>query len=217
MSPLFWKKTFFQIFFNCLFSFCKIKGTISENFFLLSSWVAGLSFTSISLLVLQLWQFSFIRDFRNTTDIRNTTIWVLSNIWRPGQVRDTKFGTNILIKRNWMLQNARVTAFIVPELLRENQQRSMKLPHPTQPRLGLKTIQRWHCCKIWGIKWSQVVADQKHPKTKDANCQEKVVDTYSRCNKCCLSSVQTSINTWCCSWWNWWETLLFFSKQILWT
>ena len=36
-----------------------------------------------------------------------------------------------------MLQNAKVTAFTVSELLRENQQRGGKIP-PSPPRLGLK-------------------------------------------------------------------------------
>ena len=36
-------------------------------------------------------------------EIGNTRVWVLFNIWRLGQVKDTKFGTNIC---NRMLLNA---------------------------------------------------------------------------------------------------------------
>ena len=43
----------------------------------------------------------------------------MPNIWRLRRVRDTKFGMNV---SNEMLLNARVAAFIVSELLRENQQ-----------------------------------------------------------------------------------------------
>ena len=79
--------------------------TSSPNFFevavfLLSSWVTGPNFMSISLLVLELWQFFFISDSRNL-EIGSTPIWeiwksevpplwVLSNIWKHGWVRDTK-------------------------------------------------------------------------------------------------------------------------------
>ena len=59
--------------------------------------VTGPSFMSISSLVLELWQFSFIRDW---PEIRKSKI---PNIWRLGQVEDTKFGTNI---SNKMLLNA---------------------------------------------------------------------------------------------------------------
>ena len=36
-------------------------------------------------------------------EIGNTTVWVLRNIWKLGQIRDTKFGTNVF---NEMLLNA---------------------------------------------------------------------------------------------------------------
>ena len=43
----------------------------------------------------------------------------MPNIWRLGQVRDTKFGT----KCDLILQNARVTTLTVSEFLRVNQKR----------------------------------------------------------------------------------------------
>ena len=67
--------------------------------FLLSSLVTVPSFMSISSLVLELWQFSFIRN----PEIRNIPVLVFPNIWRLGQVKDTKFGTNV---SNKILQNA---------------------------------------------------------------------------------------------------------------
>ena len=89
--------------------------------FLLSGWVTGPSFMSISSLVLELWQFSFIRDW---PEIRKSEIplsefcptsrdW--SELWIPSLARMS------LIQYYWMLQNARVRAFTVFELLRENQ------------------------------------------------------------------------------------------------
>ena len=45
-----------------------------------------------------------------------------SSIWRLGQVWDAKFNMS-QIKNYLMLQNARLTAFTVSELLKESQQR----------------------------------------------------------------------------------------------
>ena len=59
----------------------------------LSSLVTGPVFMSISLLVLDLWQF-FLGLARNA-ETGNTPVWILSNIWRLKQTRDTKLGTDI--------------------------------------------------------------------------------------------------------------------------
>ena len=67
--------------------------------FLLSSLVTGPSFMSVSLLVLELWQFLFWRDW---PEIRKSKmflyVWVLPNIWTLERVRKTKFGTNVSSK-----------------------------------------------------------------------------------------------------------------------
>ena len=89
--------------------------------FLLSGLVTGPSFMSISSLVLELWQFSFIRD---SPEIRKLEIplsefcptsgdW--SELWIPNLARMS------LIQYYWMLQNTKFKAFTVFELLRENQ------------------------------------------------------------------------------------------------
>ena len=99
--------------------------------FLLSSLVTSPRFMSISSLSLELWQFSFIR---NWPEIRISKTppsefcpisgdWV--ELWIPNLARMS------LIEFYWMLQNSRITAFTVFELLRENQ-----LGKP--PRLGLR-------------------------------------------------------------------------------
>ena len=64
--------------------------------------------------------------------IGNSPVWILPNILRLGRVRKTKSGTNVSKKSYWMLQNARVTALTVSELLKEKQQ---GLPSPTQIRV----------------------------------------------------------------------------------
>ena len=68
----------------------------------LASLVTGPSFMSISLLVLELWQFPFMRLTRNS-EIENTPVWTLPNICRLGRVWDTKCGMNV---SNEMLVNS---------------------------------------------------------------------------------------------------------------
>ena len=46
---------------------------------------------------------SFYKGLTRNPEIRNTPVWVLPNIWRLGQVRNTKFGMNI---SNKILPNA---------------------------------------------------------------------------------------------------------------
>ena len=39
------------------------------------------------------------KGLTKTLEIGNTLVWVLANIGRPEPVRDTKFGTNVSIKK----------------------------------------------------------------------------------------------------------------------
>ena len=104
--------------------------------FLLSSLVAGPSFMSISSLVLELWQFSFTTDW---PEIRKSEkppseFFAVSGDW--GKVWIPDLTRMSIITCYWMLQNFRVTAFTVFELLRENHLGGKITPHPP-PRLGL--------------------------------------------------------------------------------
>ena len=45
----------------------------------------------------------FYKGLTRNSEIKNTPVWVLPNIWRLGRVMDTKFGTNV---SNRMLLNA---------------------------------------------------------------------------------------------------------------
>ena len=97
----------------------------SSNFldfslFLLSSLVTGVSFMSISSLFQKLWQFTFIRINQKSENC------ILPSTWRLEEVRNTKFGTDVSNEIYKMMQSARVAAFTVSNLLRENQQ--VKLP-----------------------------------------------------------------------------------------
>ena len=90
--------------------------------FLLSILVTGPSFMSISSLVLELWQFPFIRDWPEILklEIPPSEFCPTSGDWDElGIPNSTR---SFLRKCYWMLQNTRVTAVTVSELLRENQQ-----------------------------------------------------------------------------------------------
>ena len=90
-------------------------------FFLLSL-VTGPSFMSISSLVLELWQFSFIRDWPEIrkSEIPLSEFCPISGDW--GSLGIPNLAGMFLMKCYWMVQNARVTSFTVSELLRLNQQ-----------------------------------------------------------------------------------------------
>ena len=89
--------------------------------FLLSSLVTGPSFMSISSLVLELWQFSFIRDWPEIrkSEIPPSEFCPIS--WDWGKLWITNLAQMSLMKSYSMLQNSKVTAFTVSKLLRENQ------------------------------------------------------------------------------------------------
>ena len=80
-------------------------------FFLLSILVTCRSFMSISLLVLELWQFSFIRDWPEIrkSEISPSELCPISGDWSKLWVPN--LAQMILILCYWILQNSRVTAF----------------------------------------------------------------------------------------------------------
>ena len=88
--------------------------------FLLSSLVTGPNFMSIPSLVLELWQFFFLRVLTRNLEIWKTPVWVLPNIPKSGALDELwilNLARILLMKFYWMLQNVRVT---FSELFREN-------------------------------------------------------------------------------------------------
>ena len=83
--------------------------------FLLSSFVTGPSFMSISSLVLELCKFSFIRDWPEIrkSEILPSEIIPISGDWSDLGIPN--LARMFLIKCYWMLQNTRVTVFTVSE------------------------------------------------------------------------------------------------------
>ena len=89
--------------------------------FPLSSLVTGPNFMSISTLVLQWWQFSFIKDWEEIrkSEIPTFEFFPISGDW--GELWIPNLAWMFPIECYWRLQNSRVTAFTVFELLKENQ------------------------------------------------------------------------------------------------
>ena len=61
----------------------------------LSSLESGPSFMSLSLLVLELRQSSFVRDLTRNPVIEMTAAWILSNIWELAKISSTEFGMGV--------------------------------------------------------------------------------------------------------------------------
>ena len=105
--------------------------------FFLWSLLTGTSFMSISWPVLELWQFSFIRNWREIQklEISPSEFRPISIDWC--ELETLSLAQMSLTKCYLILQNVNVITFIVSELLRENQQ-GVKLPPTTS--LGLMGI-----------------------------------------------------------------------------
>ena len=81
----------------------------------------------------------FYKALTRNPEIRNTPVWVFPNIWRLGKLGIPNLAQMSVRKWYWMLQNAKVAAFTVSELLWENQQ-GVKLP---PQELLLTTLCTW--------------------------------------------------------------------------
>ena len=81
----------------------------------------------ISVLILKLWQFSFIMDRPEIqkSEILLSEFYVIYGDW--GELGIPNLTQISLMKSYWMLQNAKVTGFTVSVLSRENQQGSSKI------------------------------------------------------------------------------------------
>ena len=99
--------------------------------------------------------FSYKRLTRNP-EIGNTAVWVLPNIWRLGQVRDTKFGmdvSNKMVVKAAKYQDYSFYCFWV----NKGKPTGGKISYP-QPRLGLKKkglelVSLTHFCIIFEINF----------------------------------------------------------------
>ena len=110
--------------------------------FLLLSLVIDPGFLSVSSLVLELSQFSDVRDWPEIRNSEITPVWVVwLNIWRLGQVRDTRFGPNVSYKMLLNVgkcQNHRLYYFWVNKPTDGGG--GVKLPPAPPPRLMLNCL-----------------------------------------------------------------------------
>ena len=86
------------------------------------SLVAGPSFMSISLLVLELWKFSFVRDWPEIrkSERPSSEFCPISGDW--GKLQIPNLAWMSLMKCYYMLQNVKIVAFTAYQLLKETQQ-----------------------------------------------------------------------------------------------
>ena len=104
--------------------------------FLLWSLVTVPSSMSISSLVLEFWQFSFLRDWPEIwkSQTSPSKFCPISGDW--GELSIPNWQQMSVIERYWMLQNSRVTALTVFELFNENQLGEGVKLSPTQIRVN---------------------------------------------------------------------------------
>ena len=69
------------------------------------------------------------KGLNRNPEIGNTPVWVLPIIWKPGELGIPNLARMFLIKCSYMMQDAKVTAFTVIAILRENLQ---GVPTPTR-------------------------------------------------------------------------------------
>ena len=114
-----------------------VKNPKNDNDVTISRHDVNVKLMSISSLVLELCQFSFIRDWPEIQklEIPPSDFCPISGDW--GELWIPNLAWMSLIECYWMLQNSGVTAFTIFELLREIQLGGggggVELPQPTYP------------------------------------------------------------------------------------
>ena len=91
--------------------------------FFLSGLDIGPSFMLIPSLVVELWQFLFIRDLSRNLETENPPTWAFPNTCRLRRIRDTKFCTNVSSKNLFNVEKFLVCNINHFWVIRENQQR----------------------------------------------------------------------------------------------
>ena len=144
-------------------------GTIVKFFdnvlFLLSSLVTGPSVMSISSLVLDLWQFSFIRDWPEVRKLELTPLEFCPIYGDWGELGISNLPHMCLMKCYWILQNARVTTFIVSELV--------KFPTALPIEIRAKNAngckcRSFYCCLVAIYYFETVLKNFRELRHKDA-------------------------------------------------
>ena len=105
--------------------------------FLFSSLVIGPSFMSISSLIIELRQFSFIRYWSEIrkSEKHSSEFCPISGLW--SQLGILNLARKSLMKCYWMLPNTRAIVFTLSELLRGKPTGRSKIYPPPPRKLGL--------------------------------------------------------------------------------
>ena len=113
---------------------CSVNPSL-DGLFRGSFWGGG---RRVKLLVLELWKFSFIRDWPEIqkSEVPPSAFCPISGDW--GKLGMPHLARMFLIKSYWILQNVTVTAFPVSKLLRGKDNKRVKLPHPTPTQIRVK-------------------------------------------------------------------------------
>ena len=134
--PKIWKMTMTSQFSDIISS----SNIFDVVLFLLSNLVTGPSFIPILSLVLELWQFSFIRDW---PEIRKSEITSSEFCPIEIEIEIRNLAPMSLIKCYSLLQNARVTAYTLSELLR-----GKTTPPPLPIRVKYRFAIMWNFEKL---------------------------------------------------------------------
>ena len=106
--------------------------------FLLSCLITGPSLISISPLVLESWQFSFITGLTRNLEIGNSPVLILPSIWRLGWVREIKFDTNFFNEKLLNAVKCQSHIQLLTFLIHKGKTKGKKLLPPTYQDLGKK-------------------------------------------------------------------------------
>ena len=114
------------------------------------------SFMSISLLVLVVWQFSFIRDWSEICKLEILSfaqypVWVFPNIWRLGRVRDAKFVSNVSNEKLLNASKSQDYSFKRFWVIKENQQGGNTHTHTHTHTQRLDLMNKFHIY-LWSIQ-----------------------------------------------------------------
>ena len=118
--------------------------------------VIGPSFMSISSLVPELWQFPFISDWPEIgkSEISPSKFDPIYGDW--GELEIPNLARLSPMKCYWILQDARVTAFTVSELLRENHQEGWGEGGGGKITLAISTQIRVKLVNAYNFTWKWI-------------------------------------------------------------
>ena len=131
------------------------------------------NFMSISSLVLELWQFTFVRDWPEIckSEIPPSEFFLISGDW--SKLATPNLARSSSIKCYWILKNSKVTTFTVSELLRENQHEGeVKLP----PLLPTHTHIHKHTHTYTQIRVNTKRLEAEKNNDKDEKVSHKLIN-----------------------------------------